>query len=260
MKKGHLIITAIALTATLTGFGGTMLQSQSIKEIEHEIQELTNLSNTGLATILDTPQNTQDEEERQSGDPIYVADAALYRGTIVSLETSERGTIATLEQETGTDFGAKSMRFLFTEDSKTSFARKDLTVGKYLEVYYGRALGEEIKSGTEKIALGANLYPEANMVLFNGIVEKVTPSKEKKGEGSILVKDMANDQEVIFHYSEENTRFYMNMEDFKAGTKLSILHRGMMTRSLPPQGSALEIRKFAEQPKISTLPAQIDQI
>lgn len=107
------------------------------------------------------------------------------------------------------------------------------------------APGEQLDPAQVQTAITANLYPTAEMVLFNGRLESITPDPDKDGKGRMLLTELETNQQVVFHYSE-NTQFYLQVEELAQGDTLNILHRGAMTRSLPPQGSALEVRPYAE--------------
>ncbi|MEG1779132.1 MAG: hypothetical protein RR263_03450, partial [Oscillospiraceae bacterium] len=189
---------------------------------------------------------TPDPQNNTANDKIYVADAALYRGTVVSIENADKGTIVTLKQADGTDYGCESLKFLLSDKTKTSFEAELLVKGAYLEVYYGRDMGQSLDSEKLYDAIGVNIYPPAEMVNFNGILKEVIPSTDKPGHGRLSMIDLSNDQEVMFNYDKENTQFYLNIDNLKEGDKLNIFHRGIYTMSLPPQGAALEVRMFAE--------------
>lgn len=179
-------------------------------------------------------------------DEIYVADAAMYRGTVEEIEKAAEETLLTLRQAKGTNYGAASLKFRFTKDTMTSFDLETLEKGAYLDVYYGIDLGKEPDTAQIYDAIGANKKQPAEMVNFNGIIKEISPDPEVEGKGDLVMEDIENGQEVIFHYDGENTQFYLNFSDLKPGDKLNIYHRGVYTMSLPPQGGALEVQEYAE--------------
>lgn len=189
-------------------------------------------------TLVIEESNSESTEEGK----IYVADAAMYRGTVNSITEGAEGRIIELEQAEGTDFGAEKLQFLWTEDAKLSFEKEALEVGSYLEVFYGSAPGQVFNADEVITMIGANLYMSADMVNFNGKILEVQASETEEGAGSLFMKDSLNEQEVIFHYNSENTQIYADVASLKKGDQLNIFHRGIYTMSLPPQGSALEIR------------------
>ena len=184
-------------------------------------------------------------EAKTAEAPLLIADAAMYRGAVTEVEQTKDGTVVSLEQAKGTDFGADSMRFLLGADTKLSFEIESLAVGGYLEVFYGVQPGEKADVQTVIPAISAKLYASAEMVNFNGTLEQVV-SGQKEGTGKLVLTDLESGQTVIFNYSEEDTQIYLNLGGLQTGDRLNIFHRGIFTRSLPPQGSPLEIRRMAE--------------
>ncbi|MEG2204432.1 MAG: hypothetical protein RRY21_04645 [Oscillospiraceae bacterium] len=177
-----------------------------------------------------------------ASDKLSVADAALYRGTVCSIESAAGGKAVVLEQAEGTNFGAKSLSFLLTPDSRLSFEDAQLAVGAYLEVYYGRALGQPLDEKAVHSVIVANLYPDAAMVNFNGTLRAIESTGD--GGGRLTMEEMGTAQEVIFNYDSAHTQFYLNLGELKPGDTLNIFHRGAYAMSMPPQGSPLEVRRY----------------
>ena len=159
--------------------------------------------------------------------PPVVADAALYRGTVT--ETS--GQQLTVEQYDGRDYGEVVIVFTLPEEVENTFQE-----GEYVEIYYG-ALNESAPAQADAISVN-KLADQAESVVTNGTIKEVTTSED--GTVTDLLLTDSNGQEVVFHISE-STQIYMNAEDLKEGTEISVLHSGAFTMSLPPQGNALEI-------------------
>ena len=165
--------------------------------------------------------------------PPVVADAALYRGTVT--ETS--GQQLTVEQYDGRDYGEAVIVFTLPEEVENTFQE-----GEYVEIYYG-ALKESAPAQADAISVN-KLADQAESVVTNGIIKEVTTSED--GTVTDLLLTDSNGQEVVFHISE-STQIYMNAEDLKEGTEISVLHSGAFTMSLPPQGNALEISPWRYQ-------------
>lgn len=165
--------------------------------------------------------------------PPVVADAALYRGTVT--ETS--GQQLTVEQYDGRDYGEVVIVFTLPEEVENTFQE-----GEYVEIYYG-ALKESAPAQADAISVN-KLADQAESVVTNGIIKEVTTSED--GTVTDLLLTDSNGQEVVFHISE-STQIYMNAEDLKEGTEISVLHSGAFTMSLPPQGNALEISPWRYQ-------------
>ena len=165
--------------------------------------------------------------------PPVVADAALYRGTVT--ETS--GQQLTVEQYDGRDYGEVVIVFTLPEEVENAFQE-----GEYVEIYYG-ALKELAPAQADAISVN-KLADQAESVVTNGTIKEVTTGED--GTVTDLLLTDSNGQEVVFHISE-STQIYMNAEDLKEGTEISVLHSGAFTMSLPPQGNALEISPWRYQ-------------
>lgn len=191
----------------------------------------------------ETPLDKEAEQEEESFDSgkVYIADAALYRGTVTAMEAAEEGTLLTLEQAPGTDFGSPSRQFLLTEESRLSFKSEQISQNIYLEVYYTVENPEEAA-----LILGANFYETAEMVNFNGTLSSVWESPDRPGQGMLAMVERNTGEEVHFNYDKNGgTQFYLEFDALQPGDELNIFHRGIYTLSLPPQGIALEVRYYA---------------
>lgn len=230
MNKLKCIVLAFILTFSFAACSQKPAESESVPEKPLQSESSQDSS---------AAENETDVENKK----VEVADAAMYRGTIISIEDTDDGKQITLEQAEGTNFGAPTLNFLMTENTTTSFEESELATGKYLEVFYGLAEDETLDSEKQYSIIGANLYPETDIVNFNGIIKEFKTDENKQNEGIILLEDSKNDQEVLFHYSND-TNFYLDPIQLKQGDAINIFHTGIFTRSLPPQGSALEIRTY----------------
>lgn len=171
---------------------------------------------------------------------VYVADAAMYRGTVTDINETADGTIVVLSQAMGIDFGSKTMTFLI--DSMTT-GDIDVSEGSYLEIFYGRPMQGEFNYAAIQQAIGINNLGMSAMVNFNGTILSIKKDGEKII--SLTMQDMLNGQEVVFNVSSD-TNIYLTESTLMEGDILNIFHRGMYTLSLPPQGSAIEIRYMSE--------------
>lgn len=179
------------------------------------------------------PSSEQESSSMAEVQPSVVADAALYRGNVT--ETS--GQQLTVEQYDGRDYGEPVIVFTLPEEVENIFQ-----VGEYVEIYYG-ALKESAPAQADAISVN-KLADQAESVVTNGTIKEVTTGED--GTVTDLLLTDSNGQEVVFHISE-STQIYMNAEDLKEGTEISVLHSGAFTMSLPPQGNALEISPWRYQ-------------
>ena len=84
------------------------------------------------------------------------------------------------------------------------------------------------------------------MVNFNGTLKTIMENPDKPGEGRLAMVEAGTGQEVHFNYDKNgSTQLYLDFDALQPGDELNIFHRGAYTRSLPPQGFALEVRPYA---------------
>lgn len=178
------------------------------------------------------------EIRAQETKPPMVADAAMYRGSVINVYEDEGKTYLQLRQEKGTNFGPAVQTV--TADNNTYFNGElsDIKDGDYMEVFYGAEAGN--RKLETKQAITMEKLPEAESSLFNGTVEEL----EKEGNGgSILLKQLDSEIRVLFRYSD-STQLYLNINNVKKGDKLNIFYNGIQTRSIPAQSNASEIRTY----------------
>ncbi|MEG1992657.1 MAG: hypothetical protein RR056_04670 [Acetivibrio sp.] len=171
-----------------------------------------------------------------------VADAAMYRGNVSKVYEKKENLFVTLRQEEGTNFGFSSLKFVMNKDTRLNMKKEEIIPGAYLEIYYGVEGSPAFKTET---AILVNPLVEASMSVYTGKVIDFTPNKDKKDVGDILLKSDGMDYEILFHYGKE-TNCYLDLTGIKKGDYLTIYYSGALTRSVPPQGFALEIRKAAD--------------
>lgn len=178
-------------------------------------------------------------------DPISApADTAMYRGNVVKISVANNTTIVTLEQAKGTNFGAAVMNFTFTNNSRTNFNLSNLTVGRYVEVYYGTP--SDGAAPNPATAVVANLLSDAGYIIYNGEIVSVTPAADaslSNYTGKLEVK-LENNTTMIFNCGE-NTRFYISTSNLTAGTHVNIRGNYVIQLSEPPQNTAFEVRAYS---------------
>lgn len=170
-------------------------------------------------------------------DRLVIMDAPLYRGTVTEISEENGVWELRLEQAEGTTFGYPAVTMVTDDSTRTSFELSGLEVGDYLEVYYGdRADGEP------PVIIAANRLLPAKDCIFNG---ELTLWEHEGNAGIMELTPLFGGEPILFHY-DDSTNFYLNTAEMKEGDQLNIFHRGTLTRSIPPQGFALEVRPYAE--------------
>lgn len=197
--------------------------------------------------VLPVPESSEEEpSEGVAGEPqrLVVADAAMYRGTVTAVEEVEEAgsnlLLVTLKSETGTGYTPAVFSVYITADTRLSFEKEKLEPGAYLEAYYGAP-----PAGEQKIAnaIAVNLLTPAELSVYNG--ELVDMQKRDDGGVSLLLKPLLGEgMEALFHISED-TSVFLNLDELKKGDKLNIYFSGAATFSIPPQSTALELRRYA---------------
>lgn len=185
-------------------------------------------------------------------DPVFVADAAQYRGSVADLAKQEDGTyFMTLEQYIGTNYGASEIKVLIDQNTALSFDPATLKDGDYLEIYYS----SPIEAGIDEYlpAIAANNYGEAESVNYNGVVESVIPSEETEGAGTIMMVNMNGESRTAFNYdTNSGSQMYLDFSMVVPGTELTIFHNPVMAMSEPPQVFALEVRMYDDGSSLSS--------
>lgn len=176
------------------------------------------------------PEAAQPEEDR-----LVVMDAPLYRGVITALSEENGVYELRLEQVEGADFGYPSFMMQTGEDTRADFSFADLVPGDYLEVFYG-----ERNDGLPPIIIAANQLLPAADCIFNG---RLTALEHLEDQGRLEMTALSGEEIVHFHF-DDSTQFYLDLDSLAPGDPLNIYHRGTMTRSIPPQGFALEVRPY----------------
>lgn len=242
MKKLTLFLIASILSLSLMACGNTPVEEETPAPSQQSSEEAAEGGNEEAI------------EAEPASQQLFIADSAMYRGTITAMEETDKGTLVTLKQADGTDFGAATQKFLITQDTQTSFEEEMLVNNAYLEVYYNGGSQEEISS-----VIAANIYEAAEMVNFNGTLKEVLKNPDRPKEGQLVMTDMTTNEEILFHYDNNGgTQFYLNFEELKPGDQLNIFHKGMFTLSLPPQGIAVEVRPYTAEGESVKPNPQID--
>lgn len=192
------------------------------------------------------PEETEREKEEPAMEQLYVADAARYRGTVASIDTDITGTVMyRLTAFPGSGL-AEQLMVVFTDESRTSFDLASIQAGDHLEVFYSPAEGETCGLTCYDVIAANKLLP-AEGVYYNGILVE----QEVLEDGSIDLVMVPQGtplenwgdpmMQFVFHTGPE-TQFRMSTQDLEEGMLLNIYHKGIATRSIPPQGVALEVR------------------
>lgn len=169
------------------------------------------------------------------------ADTALYRGTVQSLSPGEGETLVELEQVKGTNFGAPSVTVALTADTLCDFNPAELAEGDYLEIAYGGWVGDGLEQVTAVTA--ARLAP-ADLSVYNGTLQEIRPPKDGE-DGTMLLTALEGTGDILFHLGGE-TQLYLDVDSLQAGDQINVYFSGATTRSIPPQATALEVRRYAE--------------
>lgn len=219
-------------------------------------------SKESTETPVETPQENSEQQEPESSeenstesetssnwdikeDPIYIADAALYRGSLIEFEIISNEISAKLEQYPGSSYGAKNINIIINSDTALSFDPTEMKTGDYIEVFYGGPIEAGIDEALSVI--GANNLGNADSRVYNGTVQSVSADPESSNEYSITMSGLEDDGEIVFNVNtDQGTQIYMNADKLVEGAKLNIFHDVAMTASMPPQVFALEIRIYDE--------------
>lgn len=235
MKKTVVILVALLAVSLTACNSGRDKISSSVAESTASSQA------SSEAPLESSEEESLPENETESMIP-PVADAALYRGEVTEVGTGEGGGIVlTLNEVKGVTYGYPSIKVELSEDTRSAVEPGEIAVGDYIEVYYGSAA----IPGDSVTAIAINRLAPADLSVINAVVESITPQEGKDDFGEIAVNVIGSNEAMVIHYTD-NTQFYLDRGEIKAGDKLNIFTSGATTRSIPPQANALEIRSYAE--------------
>ena len=243
------LVSAVLLVSLLAGCAGTGETPQS-QTSSSQPEESSSSSSSSQSQQLP---GRSEEEIAPTGGAEPVMDAAFHRGTIAEIGTAGQVTTYTLMGAPGSGYGALTVTF--DQNTRMDFDPAQLQVGDQVELYYSGlscALEEDVPYVAAISA--AKLLPEES-TNYNGVVVEVRPG-DKEGEGSLVMRaldaaqtgDPGEDalEQFVFHYAPQTQwRLGLSVEELQPGDELNIYHRGVATMSIPPQGSALEIRRMA---------------
>lgn len=190
---------------------------------------------TPMASTYITAKNITQYNNIKLSQPI-VADTSQYRGIVTSVYEEDGVYTFTLSQVEGTDFGMPQRNFQTTDTTKFNFDKELLKEGNYIEVFYNASNDSIIE--TENAIL-INQLLNADLSIYRGTVSSITKKNKKSGEILLTSEDKV---ETIFRYSKK-TKCNLNIDSIKSGDDLTIYYNGILTRSIPAQGFAMEISK-----------------
>lgn len=196
------------------------------------------------------PDPETETKEEPPMERIIVADAACYRGTVTSIDsTLTNEVIYRLTAFPGS--GMQDWLLVVpTPDTRASFDLDTIREGDHLEVFY--APPEGVGCGlTCYEMLGVNRLLPAEGVYYNGILVELETMPDGTADlvmvpqGTPLESWGDPMKQFVFHTGPD-TQFRMSTQDLEEGMLLNIYHKGIATRSIPPQGAALEVRPMAQ--------------
>ena len=192
------------------------------------------------------PEEAQSGQEDAVTDHLYVADAARYRGTVASIDTDINGeAMYRLTAFPGSGL-TEQLLVAFTDDSRTSFDLSSVKEGDHLEVFYHPGV-EGACALTNYDVIAANKLLPAEAVYYNGILVEQRSREDGSVDLVMVPQDTPPESrqdpmyQFIFHTGPD-TQLRMAQEELLEGVQLNIYHKGIATRSIPPQGVALEVR------------------
>lgn len=224
-------------------FPTTTPASPATAQTETEIQA-TAVSQTAQPTLTvqptgpttTTPQATPTGKQTSGISKTVLVDenTFVYRGMVIERsESGTNGNVAVLVQAQlpGIGYGQPEIRFILGPN--TSGDVSAVKVGDYVEITYGPAMTASLPP--QASALSVKVLPSPAIVTANVVyLGKMFDGKDFKS-GSILVRNLANEQEEIYFFDSE-TVINLDIFDLPVGSHISLYHRGTMTRSIPAQG------------------------
>lgn len=247
MKKSILLFVLVGMLALV---GCSSSETPPIETSEISKPESTFSSE--VAEELVGLSDVAEDEELTIQENLYVADAAMYRGTIGSIVEDGETTTVVLTQPEGINFGTPTITFSLDDDTKFSFDESELVEGSFIEVFYGRSMGETDYTQTFN-AIAVNRYIDATSANFNGEIIEIAKDVENDTQGSFTLKELGTEQVIVFYYGDESS-LYLNVDELVVGDKLNIFHSGAVALSLPAQGNIIEARTYYDAAAETEIP------
>lgn len=243
-------LTAICVSSVLlvSMLAGCSKNNDQVSASQTPQESQSASSETSSQPISESSAEEQDELSEESEPQPDVAmpapaDAALYRGVVGDITPGDEDSLTIeIAQPVGVNYSMPKLTVVVNKNTSAGFDTAGIKQGDYVEVYYGPA-GEQAPESVDAIVI--NRLAPAEVSVFNGTVKEITPDENDENSGDILLESLDDQSETIFHYSDE-TQFYLDFATLEVGTKLNIHHSGATTRSIPPQGNALEVRSYFE--------------
>lgn len=242
MKKLALILTICLLSLSLVGCN----TPDSTPKDTPDVSDTSSTSSSEVEITSEEAEAPSATDLPKTTEPIMIADVAMYRGTVESIEKDgDEHRILIVAQEKGTQYGPPKMEVHVYDDTQLNFDFDELQVGQYIEFYYSSLVITEGMEAAEALAI--NHLGLAEMRVFNGTIKEINWENDTKG--SMLVESVDDKGDMLFHFEDDGTtQFYLDAKSLEEGSEISIFHNPAVAASMPPQTTALEIRPYyAEQ-------------
>ena len=159
-------------------------------------------------------------------------DTVMFSGWIEKIKTVNNTTEIVVKNANS------QMRFVFSDRSRMNFNLSDLKVDQYLKVYFDTPVIVTDQKPVPVVV--ANFFEFIN---YEGEIINVTPSSPKSFSDiqSIEVESWYGSviSPMVFHCNE--TQFFMDLQDIKVGTAVSIRGVNIVLENTPPQAEAYEV-------------------
>ncbi|MEA1962059.1 MAG: stalk domain-containing protein [Bacillota bacterium] len=200
-----------------------------------------------VPTLISATPELYVEQAQNPVPELYVADACKYQGVVKEISTVD-GSISSvlIEQKSGTINGNPNLLFHLNSDTKINTEDiNDLKQGQVIEVFYSGIVTASIPGQATAIAVNILDQTEKQLTAtFMGNIKEVT----KNDSGLSLLINGQNffdgkvyKDEIVFHIGNSTVVTNGKLEALEAGKTVAITFSGALTRSIPPQGSAIEI-------------------
>ncbi|MBI6872040.1 hypothetical protein [Clostridium aciditolerans] len=195
---------------------------------------------TSVMTSSTAYSGTNTEIKKSTGGDlsyITVADASMYDGKITDVKKTKDGLDVMVSKLGESDSPLNSLIFHVNNDTKLNVAKETLKIGDRVNVFFSGAVTRSIPGQATAIAI--NQLKED--CVYEGQIEEVIDNKYGKSISVVSDSKNSNFDKIIFNISDKTSFNNGSLLDLKKGAKVKVVYGPVMTMSLPPHTTALNI-------------------
>lgn len=165
---------------------------------------------------------------------------ATYRGNVTAITYSADGTILTLQQEAGGNYGYATLQVLLTGDTKYGFDPATVAIGDLIDAVYAKPTSGAVTQPVRATSV-SRIKVATPSTVFHGTI---TDLRRDGGRIMGIVVESLEGRGTAVFLIDENTVVFAIDGGLTVGSRVSVSFNGAMASSNPPQATASEIRAY----------------